>query len=44
MKKSNALLRSQDGSKPLFGVTAKIHDGAKKYYKEVGIEVPSNLQ
>jgi TRAP transporter TAXI family solute receptor len=44
MKKSNALLRSQDGSKPLFGVTARIHDGAKKYYKEVGIEVPSNLQ
>ncbi|MEP3046600.1 MAG: TAXI family TRAP transporter solute-binding subunit [Roseibium sp.] len=43
MKASNALLATQDGSKPLHGVTAKLHPGAKRYYQEMGVEIPENL-
>lgn len=43
MKASNALLRSQDETKPLFGITAKLHPGAIRYYEEVGIEIPAEL-
>lgn len=43
MKASNALLASQDGSKPLFGITAKLHPGAIRYYEEQGIEIPADL-
>ncbi|WP_018687413.1 TAXI family TRAP transporter solute-binding subunit [Ahrensia kielensis] len=43
MKQSNALLKSQDESKPLFGITAKLHAGAIRYYKEKGINIPEDL-
>lgn len=43
MKASNALLASQDESKPLFGITAKLHPGAIRYYQEAGVEIPADL-
>lgn len=43
MKASNALLASQDESKPLFGITARLHPGAVRYYNEVGVQIPDSL-
>ena len=43
MMEANALMRSIDPSKPLSGVNAKLHPGAIRYYKEVGIEIPADL-
>lgn len=43
MKASNALLASQDDSKPLAGVTAKLHPGAIRYYQERGMTIPPKL-
>lgn len=44
MKDANALLRSQDASKPLFGLSAKLHSGAIRYYEEQGVEIPAKLR
>lgn len=44
MKASNALLATQDGNRPLHGLTAKLHPGAIRYYEEMGIEIPDNLR
>lgn len=44
MKASNALLKSQDEMKPLFGITAKLHPGAIRYYNEQGIKIPEKLK
>ncbi|MBO6900877.1 MAG: TAXI family TRAP transporter solute-binding subunit [Rhizobiaceae bacterium] len=44
IKATNALLRSQDETKPLQGITARLHPGAIRYYEEQGIEIPDNLR
>lgn len=43
MKASNALLKSQDESKPFAGITAKLHPGAIRYYQDQGITIPPEL-
>lgn len=44
MKKANALLNTQDETKPLFGLSAKLHPGAIRYYEEMGVEIPAKLR
>lgn len=43
MKAANALLKSQDESQPFAGITAKLHPGAIRYYKEAGVSIPDDL-
>lgn len=44
MKAANALLRTQDETKPLVGLSAKLHPGAIRYYEEMGVEIPAKLR
>lgn len=44
MKNANALMRSIDESDPFGGMNAPLHPGAARYYAEVGIDIPENLQ
>lgn len=44
MKAANALLATQDADNVLFGITAKLHPGASRYYDEQGIAVPDALK
>lgn len=43
MGKNNKLLAHLDGADPFIGVTAPLHPGALRYYKENGISVPAAL-
>lgn len=43
LAKGNALLRDLPGDDPFIGVTAPLHPGAARYYKEAGIKIPAEL-
>lgn len=43
MMASNALLASQNPDRPFFGITARLHPGAIRYFQEVGINIPEDL-